>query len=82
MLVAPLPPAEAAKVEIERGPNIKPCPAPTPIGDRASLPVALKAGDDVTTDDIMPAGAKVLPLRSNIPEISKFAFSRLDAEVW
>lgn len=82
MLVAPLPPAEAAKVEIERGPNIKPCPAPTPIGDRASLPVALKAGDDVTTDDIMPAGAKVLPLRSNIPEISKFAFSRLDAEFW
>ena len=82
MLIAPLPLAEALKVEIERGPNIKPCPAPTPIADRVELPVALLAGDDVTTDDIMPAGAKVLPLRSNIPEISKFAFSRLDAEFW
>ena len=82
MLIAPLPPAQAMMVEIERGPNIKPCPAPTPIADKVELPVTLKAGDDVTTDDIMPAGAKVLPLRSNIPEISKFAFSRLDTEFW
>ncbi|MFA6507121.1 MAG: aconitate hydratase [Treponemataceae bacterium] len=82
MIIAPIPLAQALKVEIERGPNIKPCPAPSPIADRVELPVALKAGDDVTTDDIMPAGAKVLPLRSNIPEISKFAFSRLDTEFW
>ncbi len=82
MLIAPLPLEQALKVEIERGPNIKPCPAPVAIPDRVELPVALKAGDDVTTDDIMPAGAKVLPLRSNIPEISKFAFSRLDADFW
>jgi aconitate hydratase len=82
MLIAPLPAAEAAAVAIERGPNIKPCPAPTPIPDRAALPISLKAGDDVTTDDIMPAGAKVLPLRSNIPEIAKFVFARFDPEFW
>ncbi|QQO11114.1 aconitate hydratase [Breznakiella homolactica] len=82
MLIAPLPPEEAARVAIERGPNIKPCPVPVPIGDGVSLEVILKTGDNVTTDDIMPAGAKVLPLRSNIPEISKFAFARLDENFW
>ena len=82
MLIHPLPPAEAVKVEIERGPNIKPCPAPQPIADSVRLPVILKTGDDITTDHIMPAGAKVLPLRSNIPEISKFTFTRLDPDFW
>lgn len=78
MLVAPLPLAEALKAEIVRGPNIKPCPASPELADRLELPVLLKAGDNVSTDDIMPAGAKVLPLRSNIPEISRFTFERLD----
>lgn len=78
MLVAPIPLAEALKAEIVRGPNIKPCPASPELADRLELPVLLKAGDNVSTDDIMPAGAKVLPLRSNIPEISRFAFERLD----
>ncbi len=82
MIIPPLSPEEAALVEIERGPNIKPCPAPVAIDDKVSLPILLLAGDDVTTDHIMPAGAKVLPLRSNIPEISKHAFSRLDPEFW
>lgn len=78
MLIAPLPEAEAQKIEILRGPNIKPCPASPELPDTLELPVLLKAGDNVSTDDIMPAGAKVLPLRSNIPEISKFTFERLD----
>lgn len=78
MLIAPLPLAEAKKVEILRGPNIKPCPASPELADSLTLPVMLKAGDNVSTDDIMPAGAKVLPLRSNIPEISRFTFERLD----
>jgi len=82
MIIPPLPLEEARKVAIERGPNIKPCPAAVPVPDRLEVPVLLVAGDNVTTDDIIPAGAKVLPLRSNIPEISKFAFSRLDAEFW
>ena len=78
MIIAPLPLEEAQKVEILRGPNIKPCPKCRPYESSLSLSVALKAGDNVSTDDIMPAGAKVLPLRSNIPEISKFTLTRLD----
>jgi aconitate hydratase len=82
LLVAPLSPEAAAKTPLERGPNIKPCPLPKPVADEAVLPVLLKAGDNITTDDIMPAGAKVLPLRSNIPEISKFVFSAIDPDFW
>lgn len=78
MLIAPKTPEAAAKVEIIRGPNIKPCPLSPQLKDSLTLPVLLKAEDNVSTDDIMPAGAKVLPLRSNIPEISKFTFERLD----
>ena len=78
MMIAPLPLEEAQKVEILRGPNIKPCPKCRDYEPKLSLPVRLKAGDNVSTDDIMPAGAKVLPLRSNIPEISKFTLARLD----
>ncbi len=78
MLVPPLSPDEARQAEIVRGPNIKPCPASPNLPDSLILPVLLKTGDNVSTDDIMPAGAKVLPLRSNIPEISKFTFERLD----
>lgn len=78
MLIPPLPLEEAQKTEILRGPNIKPCPKCRDYEPKLSLPVRLKAGDNVSTDDIMPAGAKVLPLRSNIPEISKFTLTRLD----
>lgn len=78
MLIPPLSLEEAQKINILRGPNIKPCPASPDFADSLSLPILLKAGDNVSTDDIMPAGAKVLPLRSNIPEISKFTFERLD----
>ncbi len=78
MLIAPLPQSEAEKVEILRGPNIKPCPSCPEYQPSLKLPVMLKTGDNVSTDDIMPAGAKVLPLRSNIPEISKFTLTRLD----
>jgi aconitate hydratase len=79
MLIAPLTPAKAKTVEIVRGPNIKACPPCADFADSLKLPVLLKAGDNVSTDDIMPAGTKVLPFRSNIPEISKFTYERLDA---
>jgi len=78
MLIPPLPLDEALKTGIIRGPNIKPCPASPALPDSFELPVLLKAGDNVSTDEIMPAGSKVLPLRSNIPEISKFTFERID----
>lgn len=77
MIISPIEENKASKVEIVRGPNIKPCPPCPPCADKISAPVLLKAGDNVSTDDIMPAGTKVLPYRSNIPEIAKFAFERL-----
>lgn len=82
MLIAPLSEEAASQVEILRGPNIKPCPPCAPFADRLELPVLLKAQDNVSTDDIMPAGTKVLPFRSNIPEISKFTYERLDADFY
>jgi len=63
---------------ILRGPNIAPLPAFPPLPDVLEGPVLLKVADNITTDHIMPAGAKVLPLRSNIPEISKYVFEALD----
>jgi aconitate hydratase len=74
------PPPVKTKIEIklEMGPNIKPLPASEPLPDLLSGPVLLKLGDNVSTDDIMPAGARVLPFRSNIAEISKFVYNRLD----
>ena len=82
MVIAPKPLEEAQKVEILRGPNIKPCPKCRGFEANLTLPVRLKASDNVSTDDIMPAGAKVLPLRSNIPEISKFTLTRLDPDFY
>ncbi len=78
MLIAPVPLADAMKVAVIRGPNIKPCPPSPALPASLTLPLLLKAGDNVSTDEIMPAGSKVLPLRSNIPEISKFTFERID----
>lgn len=82
MFIPPIPLEAAKQVEIERGPNIKPCPAPQAIANAVDLPVLLKTGDNISTDDIMPAGSKVLPLRSNIPEISKFVFTAIDKDFW
>jgi len=74
-----VPPAAAGEaVELEKGPNIRPLPPFDPLPEAVSGPVLLKMGDDVSTDEIMPAGNRILPFRSNIPEISKFAFSRID----
>ncbi len=74
-----IPPAESAdEVEIEKGPNIKPLPPFTNLPEDLDCPVILKVGDDISTDEIMPAGSKVLPYRSNIPEISKFVYYQVD----
>jgi aconitate hydratase len=78
LLLAPLPPAARKKVEIRMGPNIKPLPVAVVLPEMLSGRILIKTGDNITTDDIMPAGAKILPLRSNIPEISKHVFSKLD----
>jgi aconitate hydratase len=76
-----LPPSTApGQVEIVRGPNIKPLPEGAPLPETLEGEVLLKVGDDITTDHIMPAGAKVLPLRSNIPAIAEFVFSAVDPE--
>jgi aconitate hydratase len=74
-----LPPAENPdEVEVLRGPNIKPLPVNTELAESLSAQVSLKVGDNITTDHIMPAGAKVLPLRSNIPAISEHVYVRVD----
>lgn len=76
-----IPPSEnPAQVTIIRGPNIKPLPKKEPMPDTLHGEVLLKLGDNITTDHIMPAGAKVLPLRSNIPAISEFVFEKVDKE--
>jgi len=75
-----LPPdSKPKKVMMERGPNIKPLPLRSPLEDSIGGSVILKVGDNITTDDILPAGAKILPLRSNIPAISEYLFERIDA---
>ncbi len=76
MVISPV--AETAKVEIIRGPNIKPLPRFGEIEDSLTGPVILKVGDNITTDHISPAGTKVLPLRSNLPALAEFTFERVD----
>ncbi len=78
MIALPAPAEEADKVEILRGPNIKEYPKTYPLAEKLEAPVSLKVGDNITTDHIMPAGAKILPLRSNIPAISKHCFTVCD----
>ncbi len=80
MILPPAPVEDMDKVEILRGPNIKPFPATAPLADTIRADVLLKVGDNITTDHIMPAGAKILPLRSNIPAISEHCFVRCDPE--
>lgn len=77
-ILAPAPVGEADRVAIIRGPNIGPLPPSAPLPDRLRLPVLLKVGDQVTTDQIMPAGARVLPYRSNIEKLSDFCFESTD----
>jgi aconitate hydratase len=74
------PPEDGAGVEIVRGPNIKPLPDFEPLPEDLEATVVLKVGDNITTDHIMPAGSKILPLRSNVPAISEYVFSAIDPE--
>ena len=80
MILPPAPEEEADRVEILRGPNIKPFPTTTALPDTIDAKVLLKVGDNITTDHIMPAGAKILPYRSNIPYLSNFCFGVCDKE--
>ncbi len=72
------PPLDPESVEIIRGPNIKPLPVSKPLSEKLQGSVLIKVGDNITTDHIMPAGAKILPLRSNIPAIAKYVFYNID----
>lgn len=78
MLVAPLPPEEARLEVVVKGPNIASLPDFDPLPERLELQVLLKVGDNLSTDEILPAGARVLPYRSNIPRIAEFAFDMVD----
>ena len=80
MVIAPAPESEAGNVEILRGPNIKPFPTTEPLEESITAKALLKVGDNITTDHIMPAGAKILPYRSNIPYLSNFCFAVCDKE--
>ena len=77
-VLAPAPAEEAEAVEVLRGPNIQEFPKSKPFGDALTAKLVLKVGDNITTDHIMPAGAKILPYRSNIPYLSKFCFEVCD----
>ena len=77
-VLAPLNEEEAADAEVRRGPNIKEFPKSKPFADTLSARLVLKVGDNITTDHIMPAGAKILPYRSNIPYLSQFCFEVCD----
>lgn len=80
MIVPPIAEADMDSVEILRGPNIKPFPETSPLDASIDAGVSLKVGDNITTDHIMPAGAKILPLRSNIPAISQHCFTICDEQ--
>ncbi len=79
-VIAPADERVAENLTVERGPNIKPLPEGKPLGNALSAPVSLKVGDNITTDHIMPAGAKILPYRSNIPYLSQYCFSVCDGD--
>jgi aconitate hydratase len=80
MVIEPASVEEMDKVEVLRGPNIKPYPETSPLTDKIEASCSLKVGDNITTDHIMPAGAKILPLRSNIPKISQHCFTVCDKD--
>ncbi len=78
MVALPASPEEAKDVAVMYGPNIKPFPTTEALPDALTAKAVLKVGDDITTDHIMPAGAKILPYRSNIPHLSQFCFAVCD----
>jgi aconitate hydratase len=78
MLVAPLDPDEAQRVVPVKGPNISRLPELSPLPDEIEAPVLLKVGDNISTDEISPAGARALPFRSNIPKLAMFSFTQID----
>ena len=78
MIELPAPAEEAADLTVERGPNIKPIPVGRTPDETLSCKLILKVGDNITTDHIMPAGAKILPFRSNVPKLSEFCFTVCD----
>lgn len=80
MIVPPVSEAEMDSVEVLRGPNIKPFPDTAPLENNIEAKCSLKVEDNITTDHIMPAGAKILPLRSNIPAISNYCFTVCDEQ--
>ncbi|MCL2071207.1 MAG: aconitate hydratase [Oscillospiraceae bacterium] len=80
MITPPAYSGDVAEIQILRGPNIKPFPSNSPLSDKISAEIVLKVGDNITTDHIMPAGAKILPLRSNIPAISEYCFTVVDED--
>ena len=80
MVIEPASVDEMDSVEVLRGPNIKPYPKTSPLSDSIEASCSLKVGDNITTDHIMPAGAKILPLRSNIPKISEHCFTVCDKD--
>ncbi|MGH9339413.1 MAG: aconitate hydratase [Acidobacteriota bacterium] len=71
-------PPEKVEIELAKGPNIKPLPDFEPLSQALDGPVLIKVADDISTDEIMPAGSSILPYRSNIPEISRYVFSQVD----
>ena len=79
-VLAPLPAADAVNAQVLRGPNIKEFPQSKAFSDALTAGLVLKVGDNITTDHIMPAGAKILPYRSNIPHLSKFCFEVCDPD--
>ena len=78
MVVPPPSPDEGIVYELQKGPNIKSLPAFDDFPDRLEIPVLLKVGDDISTDEIMPAGQRVLPYRSNIEKMSEYVFADVD----
>ncbi|MGV0815871.1 aconitate hydratase [Mycolicibacterium boenickei] len=78
MLVEPPAPEQARTVDVVKGPNISSLPELTPLPDNIGAPVLLKVGDNISTDEISPAGARALPFRSNIPKLAMFSFTQID----
>lgn len=76
------PPIKCSTMDLRKGPNIQSLPHFSKLPNNIKIPVVLKVGDNISTDEIMPAGAKVLPFRSNIPEISKFVYKIVDKEFY
>jgi len=80
MLIDPA--EDSSRVQVIKGPNIKDVPVGEILPDKIETKIILKVGDNITTDDIMPAGSKILPLRSNIPEISKYVYTNIDKDFY